>query len=68
MKETHIADMLMRFAKGKHPYISPQFEAIPVEQTHLICTSVPVGKGSTEEEYEDKGDHDGSDFEVDLGF
>ena len=68
MKETQVADMLAQFAKEKHPYISPRFEAIPVEQTHLICTSVQVGQGSTEDEYEDKGDREGDDFEVDLGF
>ena len=68
MKETQVCDMLSRFAKGKHPYIAPRFEAIEVEKTNLMCTSVPVSAGTVESEYEDKGDKEGDDFEVDLGF
>ena len=67
-KEMQACDILARFAKGKHPYIAPRFEAIEVERTSLICTSVPVSAGSSESEYEDKGDREGDDFEVDLGF
>ena len=67
-KEMQVADIFVQPAKDKHSYISPIFEIIPVEQTSLICTSVPVGKGSTEDDYEDKGDREGDDFEVDLGF
>ena len=68
MKEMQACDMLARFAKGKHPYISPKCEVIEVEKTSLICTSVPVSPGTAESEYEDKGEREGDDFEVDLGF
>ena len=67
-KSKQVADMFEQSAKGKHPYIAPRFEAIPIEQTHLICTSVTVKDGSNESDYEDKGDREGDDFEVDLGF
>ena len=63
-----VADILVLPAKDKHPYVLPQFETIPVEQTHLICTSVQAGQGSTEDDYDDKGDREGDDFEIDLGF
>lgn len=68
MKETQVCDILARFAKGKHPYISPKCEVIEVEKTNLICISVPVSAGTVETEYEDKGECEGDDFEVDLGF
>ena len=42
MTEMHAADMLARFAKGKHPYISPKCEVIEVEEMRLICTSPTV--------------------------
>ena len=67
-KETQAADMLAQPVKGKQPYISPQFDVIPVEQTSLVCTSVSVGQGSIEDDYDDKGDREGDDFEVDLDF
>lgn len=67
-QEKQVADMLAPLAKGKRPYVAPKWEAIPIEQTHLICTSVEIGSGSRESEYEDKGERDGDDFEVDLGF
>ena len=55
MKEMQACDMLARFAKDKRPYISPQCEAIPVEKTNLICTSViPKVPGSTEEDWDDE--------------
>ena len=68
MQEMQACDMLARFAKGKHPYISPKCEVIEVEKTNLICTSVPVSAGTVETEYEDKGEREGDDYDVDLGF
>ena len=60
-KVKQVADMFEQSANGKHPYISPRFEAIEVEKTSLICTSVPVSAGSAESEYEDKGECEGDD-------
>lgn len=67
-REIRVADTLAQPVNGKHPYIAPQCKVIPIEQTSLICTSVVVDKGSKEDDYEDKGDQEGDDFEVDLGF
>ena len=53
----------------KQPYIAPQCEVIPVEQTAFICTSVTVENStSTEDDYDDMGDQEGGEHEVDLGF
>ena len=67
-EESSFAPLGEQAAHGKQPYIPPMFRAIPVEQTSLICTSVPVSQESDESDYEDKGDREGDDFEIDLGF
>ena len=63
-----VADMSVQPANDRQPYLPPRIEVFPVEQLSMICTSVKIGQGSTEDDYEDKGDHEGDDFEVDLGF
>ena len=68
-KEMQVADIFVQPAKDKHPYIVPRFEAIPVERTSLICTSVQAGQGSTEDDYDDKGDIDnGDNWDINIGY
>lgn len=55
LKEKQAADNLAQPANGKHPYVSPQWNVIPIEQTSLICTSMePKPKETTEEEWENE--------------
>ena len=54
----------------KHPYIPPQCNAISVEKTHLICTSiVPKSDDTKEDDYEDRGEQDNGDsWDIGIGF
>ena len=64
-----VADILVQSAKDKHPYIEPRFDVIPVEQTHLICTStIPKADETKEDDFEDKGETDGGTTEIGIGF
>ena len=49
-------------------YMPPQCEVIEAENNQLICSTVTPSNGSQEDDYEDKGDQEGDDFDVDLGF
>ncbi len=52
----------------KLPYLAPWCEVIEAENNQLICSTVTPSNGSQEDDYEDKGDQEGDDFDVDLGF
>ena len=71
-KVKQVADMFEQSANGKHPYISPRFEAIEVEKTNLICTSIPLDKdnlsGGGANDYDEDEEKDGGTSEINIGF
>ncbi len=65
VREKEGTDLLNQLATQHESYISPHCETIPVEQEYFICTSViPNQGGSTEPDFDEKGDIDGGDWEV----
>ena len=59
---------MKRNQKDNLPYLAPWCEVVEAENSQLICSTVTPSNGSQEDDYEDKGDQEGDDFDVDLDF
>ena len=72
MKEMQVAELLAQPIRGKCPYVSPKWDTIFVEQTHLICTSIPLDKdnlsGGGANDYDEDEEKDGGTSEINIGF